>query len=45
MGEETEQGGMYDMPVIIQDEDKTMDFKQVNEKVKCRSQKESSSSN
>lgn len=46
MGEKTEQGGMglYDMLVIIQNEDKTKDIKQVNEKVRCRLYKEFSNS-
>lgn len=42
--EETEQWGMglYDMLVIMQNEDKTKDFKQANEGVRCRSHRESS---
>lgn len=38
MGEETDQGGMalYNMLVIIQNEDKTQDFNQASERVRCR---------
>lgn len=38
MREETEEGGtgLYDMLIIIQNEDQTKDGKQVNEGVRCR---------